>query len=56
MELVSTGTFKITAPLILLDGYTKTTNHLEVATGRSGVYAVSGKLITAQNGITVGID
>ena len=51
------GRLTITAAEILLDGYTKTTNHIEVASGASGAFTdKAGKMITVKNGIIVGIN
>lgn len=51
------GRLTITAAEILLDGYTKTTNHIEVGSGASGAFTdKAGKMITVKNGIIVGIN
>ena len=45
----------VKAPQIILDGYVKTTNHLEVKTGVGGVFTdKTGKTISVKNGIIVG--
>ncbi len=55
--IVVTSPLQVTvnAPLISLDGYVKTSNHLAVATGKSGVFTdKTGKIITVKNGIIIG--
>lgn len=45
----------VKSPQIVLDGYAKTTNHLEVSTGVSGVFTdKTGQSVTVKNGIIVG--
>lgn len=47
----------LTSPLIVLDGYARTTNHLAVASGASGTFTdKTGKTVTVKNGIVVGIE
>lgn len=43
------------APLIKLDGYVKTTNHIEVGSGVSGTFSAGSKAVNVKNGIIVGI-
>lgn len=50
------GSIIINSPQIELDGYVKTTGHVEVKTGASGTFVdKTGKTVTVKNGIVVGI-
>ncbi len=51
------GSLAITAGEVLLDSYVRTTNHIEVGSGASGIFSdKAGKTITVKNGIVVGIN
>ncbi len=56
VELSAHNNLSVTAPEIDLNGYVKTSNHVEVKTGASGVFSdKAGKTVTVKNGIVVGI-
>lgn len=56
IRLEPTGRVTITAAQIDLHAHVKTSGHVEVGTGANGVFTDStGKIVTVQNGIIVGI-
>ena len=54
VSLNSAGTLDVTSSQINLNGYVKTSNHVEIATGKNAVVNAGGKALIFKNGILVG--